>query len=389
MIDTHIPGSAADIRAAGAYLSDTLSGGITALADTVVGQRGTLQRGWEGEAGEAFTGRATILARAADDVSVAVSAMGQQYETLASILDVVQLGMAAVRAEAAAAGLEVLGEQILPPPFGPYAADSPALDAAQDKAAAYERATARSAELIAQWNDALTQTADFVQTNATDIGQFTVDLIVAGYSAALLSRAASVMSAQAAHKVAEATRLSSYADDLADALRSERMSPYKGFYSEVDDLMGRSRQAADEAADAAAAAKSPKLPSGLARGLGILGPLAAGYGVYDDLQHGESTEQAVKSQGGGLLSGMLVGGATGAAMGTMGFPVAGTIVGGVVGGVTGLVVSNEIDEHYENDVAAQAEADLLADEQLLQNMLNVSEGLPLYATPGSDQIYGE
>ena len=86
------------------------------------------------------------------------------------------------------------------------------------------------------------------------------------------------------------------------------------------------------------------MPSGLARGLGVLGPLAAGYGVYDDIQSGESTEQAVVSQGGGLLSGMVAGGATGAAIGTMGFPVAGTIVGGVVGGVTGLVVSNEIDE---------------------------------------------
>lgn len=167
------------------------------------------------------------------------------------------------------------------------------------------------------------------------------------------------------------------------------MSPYKGFYSEVDDLMGRSGQAADEAADAKWAAKHPKLPPGLARGLGILGPLAAGYGVYDDIQHGESTEQAVVSQGGGLLSGMLIGGGTGAAIGTAGFPVVGTLVGGVVGGVTGLVVSNEIDEHYESGAAAQAEADRQADEERLQNMLNVSEGLPLYSTPGSDQIYGE
>lgn len=389
MIDTHVAGSPADIRAAGDYLTDTLSGGITSLADTVIDQRATLQRGWEGQAGEAFTGRATILGRAGDDVSGAVAAMGQQFEALASILDVVQLGMAAVRAEAAAAGLQVRGDQILPPPFGPFAVGSPELAAAQDKATAYEAAANRSAELNTQWNDALTQTVEFVQVNATDIGQFTLDLLVAGYSAALLARAASVMSAQAAYKLAEATRLASYADDLADALYKERISPYKGFYSEVDDLMGRSGQAADEAADAKWAAKHPKLPPGLTRGLGILGPLAAGYGVYDDIQHGESTEQAVVSQGGGLLSGMLIGGGTGAAIGTAGFPVVGTLVGGVVGGVTGLVVSNGIDEHYESEAAAQAEADRQADEERLQNMLNVSEGLPLYSTPGSDQIYGE
>lgn len=389
MIDTRVAGNPADIRAAGAYLSDTLSGGITTLADTVVAQRTTLQRGWEGQAGTAFVDRAAVLGRAGDDVSGAVAAMGQQLEALASVLDVVQLGMAAVRAEAAAAGLEVCAERIFPPPSGPYALGSPELAAAQSRATAYAAAANRRDELVAQWTDALTQTAQFVEANATDLAQFTVDLLVAGYSAALLSRAASVMSGQAVHKLAEAKRLASYADDLADALRNERIAPYKGVYSDVDDLMGRSSQAADEAADAAAAARNPKLPGGLVRGLGVLGPIAAGYGVYDDIRSGESTEQAVVSQGGGLLSGMLAGGATGAAIGTMGFPVAGTIVGGVVGGVTGLVVSNEIDEHYEDEAANEAEAERQSDEQHLHNMLNASEGLPLYSTPGSDAIYGE
>lgn len=389
MIDTHVPGTPADIRAAGAYLTDTLSSGVTTLADTVVAERSTLQRGWEGEAGEAFTDRATVLARAGDDVSTAVEALGLQMEALASILDIVQLGMAAVRAEAAAAGLNVRGETIWPPAAGPYAPGSPALATARDQAKAYTAATIRRDELVAQWNEALTQTADFVQDNATDIAQFTVDLLVAGYSAALLSRAASVMSGQAAHKLAEAQRLAAYADDVTAALRNGRVSPYRGYYSEVDELMGRSGQAADEAADAAAAAKNPKLPGGLTRGLGVLGPLAAGYGVYDDIGNGESTEQAIASQGGGLLSGMLTGGATGAAIGTLGFPIAGTVAGALVGGVTGVVVSNEIDQHYEDQEATEADAQAHADEEHLTNMLNVSEGLPLYATPGSNTGSGD
>lgn len=320
MIDTRVPGNPADIRVAGAYLSDTLSGGITTLADTVVAQRTTLQRGWEGQAGTAFLDRATILGRAGNDVSGAVAAMGRQFEALASILDVVQLGMAAVRAEAAAAGLEVRGERILPPPSGPYPLGSPELAAAQSRATAYEAAATRRNELVAQWDDALTRTAGLVRDNATDIAQFTLDLPVAGYSAALLSRAASVMSDQAVHKLAEAKKLASYADDLAADLYHERIPPHRGVYGQMDDLMGRSSQAAAEAAEAAVAARNPKLPAGLARGLGVLGPLAAGYGVYDDIQSGESTEQAVVSQGGGLLSGMVAGGATGAAIGTMGSP---------------------------------------------------------------------
>ena len=384
MIDTHVPGTPADIRAAGAYLTDTLSGGITALADTVVAQRAALQRGWEGQAGAAFTRRATILARAGDDVSEAAEGLGGQIEALASVLDIVQLGMAALRAEAAAAGLTVQGTRVLPPRAGPHAPGTPGLAAAHVQAAAYDAAVLRRDELAARWDEALGQTADLLQTNATTVAQLTVNLLVAGYSSALLSRAASVMSRQAIYQLAEAGRLATYAEDLAAALRSERVSPYRGYYAEVDELMARSGHAAEQATDAAAAARSPRLPSGLTRGLGVLGPLAAAYGVYDDVGNGESTEQAVASQGGGLLSGMVTGGATGAAIGTMGFPVVGTIAGAVVGGVTGVVVSNQIDHHYEDDAAVEAEAQAQADEAHLVNMLTVSEGLPLYATPGSN-----
>ena len=154
-----------------------------------------------------------------------------------------------------------------------------------------------------------------------------------------------------------------------------------------EDLEKAKDEAADEAADAAAAAKHPKLPSGLARGLGVLGPIAAGYGVYEDMRNGESTEQALASQGGGLFAGALAGGLTGAGIGTMGMPVVGTVVGGVVGAGTSVFVSSVIDRHYDHEAAAQAEQDLQDrqhDEQHLQNLLNVREGIPLYSTPGSD-----
>ncbi|MDP2773988.1 MAG: WXG100 family type VII secretion target [Nocardioides sp.] len=386
MIDTRLRGNPDDLRSAGSYLADVLSGGISDLADSVAGQRLTLQRGWEGEGGSAFAERTAILSRAGDDACGAVRSMGQQLEALAATLEVVQLGMGAVRAEAAAAGLTVRGPAILLPPYGPFAQGSPELASAQQLAAAYEAARIRRDELVRQWTEALTQTSDFVEANATVLAQVTIDLLVAGYSGALLARQSSVMAAQAAHKLAESQRLRALAAELLDAVRHGRVAPYASFYDDVDDLMGRSRQAAEEAAEAAAAAKHPKLPSGIVRGLGVLGPIAAGYGVYDDMRNGESTEQAVASQGGGLLAGMATGGATGAVIGTMGFPVVGTVVGGVVGAGTSVVVSSVIDDHYEDEAAEQAEQDLQDrqdDEQHLHNLLNASEGIPFYATPGS------
>lgn len=386
MIDTHVAGRPADIRGAAGYLLDRLAPGVTVMADTVVDQRTTLQRGWEGEAGSAFTSRATILGRAGDDVAAAVDAMGRQIEALASILDVVQLGMAGVRAEAAASGLRLQGEVILPPVQGPMPVDSAQETAQRDQTAAYVRARIRRDELANQWAGALTETTDFLERNAAEIAQVTADLLVAGYSAALLSRTAEVMSAQAAEKRAEAKRLARYADELTDAMRSGRLNiSTGGFYDHLDDLMGGSTQAADEAADAAGAAKNPRLPGGLARGLGVLGPIAAGYGVYGDISSGESTEQAVVSQGGGLLGGIVAGGLTGAGIGSLGFPIAGTIVGGVAGAAAGAFADSAIDDHYEDQAAEDAAAEAQHDEERLQQMLNVSEGLPLYSTPGSDQ----
>ena len=55
MIDTRVRGNPDDIRSAGNYLSEVLSGGISDLADSVAGQRVSLQRGWVGEGGSAFT----------------------------------------------------------------------------------------------------------------------------------------------------------------------------------------------------------------------------------------------------------------------------------------------------------------------------------------------
>lgn len=292
-----------------------------------------------------------------------------------------------MRAEAAAAGLELRGEWIAPPPAGPFAPGTDQAAEAARQATAYLSARRRRDELVARWDAALLEMGDLAEANATSLAQATLGLLVSGYTAALCSRLVPVMNAQSGFKSAESKRLIGYGDDLAEALRSERLSPYPRYYADYDDFMSRGLQSADDARAAQELASRPRLPTGLARSLALVAPAAAAYGVYDDLQHGESVEQAVVSQGGGLLVGMLSGAGTGAVFGTAGMPIVGTVVGGVIGAGAGFFTSQKIDEHYESEAAERAEEaadEWRGDVERVHQLLNLSEGLPLFATPGSD-----
>lgn len=193
-----------------------------------------------------------------------------------------------------------------------------------------------------------------------------MDLMVGAYTGALLGKQAKVLAAQAAEQAELARSLALHAEDF---LRQIRSGPYFGNLDHYDDLIARGRDALDGRAVAADNAANARLPNGLRAGLGALGALATGYGVYDDIQQGESTEQAIVSQGGGLLAGIVAGGTAGAIAGTV-LPgpgnVVGGIIGGVVGGVTAIVVDDQIDDLYEGDEAesgpSQAELAVLLDD---------------------------
>lgn len=272
---------------------------------------------------------------------------------------------------------------------------APGTAAAADHArrvAGYAEARARRDELLEQWAGALARVAAYVESNAVGLAQTTTSLLVTGYSAELKRRTAKVLTAEAAHQRAAAERAQRSVRELFEQLRDGRLKPAAHHLDTYQDLQDRAWRATAAADDADEALRTLRLPRPLGVGLGLLGPGLTLYGVHDDMQHGESFEQAAVSQGGGLMAGMVSGGVVGASIGSAA-PVAGTLAGGVAGVVGGAVASGLIDRRYEQQAAeeeAAAEAAVHDREQQLIQLMNVREGLPLYATPGSDApLYGE
>src|SRR5690606_22179847 len=83
------------------------------------------------------------------------------------------------------------------------------------------------------------------------------------------------------------------------------------------------------------AADDVRLPTGLRAGGGALGVVTTGVGIYADLQSGESTAQAVTSQGTGAALGVAGAAGAGALVGSV-VPGAGTLTGAAVAGGAAL-----------------------------------------------------
>lgn len=342
-LDTELPGDPASFHAAADYVRRDLGQGAETMAARAYAERSSLASAWTGEGGEGFQQRAGGLGVAADGFIEHSAAAAAELEALASVLSLAQLGLLSVRTEAVAAGLFVSGSLVFPPVWGGDQAEFDRL------ATAWDVAVETADRHLATWADALESSSAFFQQHAADLVGITIDLMVGAYTGALLGKQAKVLAAEAAEQAELARSLASHAEDF---LRQIRSGPYFGDLDHYDDLISRGRGALDSGADAADSAANARLPKGLRFGFGAIGVLTTGYGVYDDVQQGESTEQAVVSQGGGLLAGIAAGGLAGAAAGTV-LPgpgnVVGGLVGGVVGGVTAIVVDDQIDDLYDGD----------------------------------------
>lgn len=160
-LDTRIPGDAAALRTTGEWLRTRLRVEVIGAADGLYSARSVAKAGWLGMAGDAFVTRVELDARAADDLADATDRGARGLDELATELARVQAEMAEIRLAAAAAGLTVDGETVLPPgpsppnpgpaPIGP-AATQQAVDAHTWAIAA----AARHRELVAAWAQAVT-----------------------------------------------------------------------------------------------------------------------------------------------------------------------------------------------------------------------------------------
>ncbi|MEJ7832649.1 MAG: hypothetical protein WKF79_07030 [Nocardioides sp.] len=341
-LDTELPGDPASFHAAAAYVRQDLGHGAENMAARAYAERSSLASAWTGEGGEGFQQRASGLGVAADEFVGRSDTAAAELEALASVLFLAQLGLLSVRTEAVAAGLFTASSLVFPPVWGGDQREFDRLTTA------WNVAVETADRHLATWADALENSSAFFQQHAVDLVGITVDLMVGAYSGALLGRLSTVMAAEAIEYKVMSRQL---ADHAADFLRQIQTRPYPGDLDHYDNLIADSRAAADKAADTADSAANPRLPKELRGGLGALGVLATGYGVYDDIQSGESTEQAVVSQGGGLLAGVVAGAGTGAVVGTV-FPGVGTvtlgILGGIAGGVAAIATDQAIDSAYEN-----------------------------------------
>lgn len=327
-IDTDVPGDPAAFRALGDYLRTVLAARTTDLADRTAAERSSLAGSWQGAAADAFGDRAATLVAAGDGVAEQARAAASEVEALGETLGLTQHGMAQVRASAAAGGLHVEGTLISWPPDA-WRLDLLATTRLQEVwnvALAGERAHRQT------WYAALDRAAGFAERQSSTLLGLTPDLVTTAAERALLLVTARGLMGRAEFYASEVRRLDGQIDDLARAFERFGRPGDRLLLDRLVDERIEHRYAAEALRDAA---EHPELPRGLRGGFGALDGALVGYGVYSDIQAGESTQQAVVSQGagfgGGLIGATFAGLAVGAGSGSV-VPGPGTVTGAVIGG---------------------------------------------------------
>lgn len=335
MIETGVDGDPAALRAAAGFLRD-LAAGLDRLAGRVAAERVAALDDWEGEAARAFAERADVLAGAGDELVEVLQRVGRRVEELAADLEYVQDGMARLRDLAQGSGMPVIGTTI----------GWPTLSAALlgigggplEPALTYDEAQDRARELRERWVTALARTADAVRLSRFTMVQLAAGLLTDGYRglarglSGVLREQSELLYQRSAEAVSDMARIRS------DLLLG-RVTPSAAAEAELLELERRAGDAAAEARDHATGANRHDLTRLAARGIG---PALALYGVYDDVQHGESLGQAVTSQaagvGGGALGALLCGLAAtpaapglGTALGIAACAAGGSLAGGLLG----------------------------------------------------------
>lgn len=345
---TAIGGSPEDFERAETYLRTKLEDGAEDLGTGVATQRTRLEGLFEGDAGEAFRDRTGTLVNACDDIAGATTLSATQVQALGIWLKNTQDAMLWIRTQAIVAGLDVTDKRIHPP--RPDASDSQ-VDLWNDVLVPkYEKA-------IDDWWAALEDVAEFAESQFATLLTLANGLLVAGYSQRLLGRLRSDLLTRAQEKAVLAERYSQQAADVARRIENGTLPDDARTRGQYHGLLDHSSMLAREADDYADVAHGPhaRLNPGVTRSLNVLGNLAVGYSIWSDIRSGESVDQAVVSQGSGVLAGFLAGGRTGALLGSRVHPLFGTIGGVIVGGIVGIFVDAGVDKAYEAGQEPQQE----------------------------------
>ncbi|GAB3440768.1 hypothetical protein GCM10027517_15780 [Phycicoccus ginsengisoli] len=386
-LDTRIDGSPGSIRAVGHWLRDSFGNQADEMATAVFRGRSTGLGAWDGPASTAFGNRAKVLAEAAQHAHESSLVADRDVERLATALDRALDDMGQVRRTAGADDLTVSGTVIHDPgqrmvvqgtPPGPdatpresarYEQVKEQVKTQNDKVDAFEKACKAADSVFKDWAAAVEDSASALVRWDKELVSMTADFLTGGASAALVLRTAPILMKQSEFLADTASRLREHAGALKTP--TGRVYDPKTYY----DLLDRASAAETDAARVARSARNVEIPKGIGRGLGILGVVATGYSIHEDMEEGESATQAVTSNVGGMVAGMAAGAAAGAPIGALvgtfiPVPGVGTAVGFVAGAAVGSVVgaftSGAIDSMFENGItdlgaAASAGIDAVTD----------------------------
>jgi hypothetical protein len=368
-IDTDVPGSPASVEGAAHWVADTLRPGLDTAGTVLTRARTGAAGDWQGAGGDSFVRWSGNAVGKVDQVADGAGTVSAALLAFAGRLRSAQHRMAAVREEAAGAGLTVSGRVVEDPGPGParpgplpdtgmpspaaaeaHAAAVTAYDAHQDRIRAYHRAAAETAEVQADLRAASDQLADTYRglqglnwfTNGGDL--------LGGLAGAVVEFQASVLRGTSDELLLTARH---YLDSVRRA--DPALVGHSRWYAHVDlaedeirhlEDLGRHADDLDRGAT--------RLPLKLGGALTVVG---IGY----DIATGKDPVEATVSGAGGFAASV----ATGALVGTaIGGPV-GTAVGAVVGAGVGIFASGAIDSLFENgpDVgkAFESGADAVAD----------------------------
>ena len=371
-LDTKLDGSPGSIRAVGDWLRRDFGEGAEDIADTAHRQKTRTESHWTGEAGTAFAGRVKELAKAGDGAKSTASKVATDVDQIASDLERAQNDLAAVRSTASGEGLTVAGTIVKNPGAGP---DSPGdLPAGADEAQtaawnkandrvkahnllveAFNRAVKRAEEIFKGWYDALEKAPGIWEKHHKNLVGLTAPLLASNFEISLVARAYPALAGQIDFLNEQVARNLEHADAMSrDGVVNDR-SRYYQILDEIDDLK------TNQIPEATKAVKNIEVPKGVTRGLWALDVLATGYAIKVDMDNGESTAQAVTSNGVSMVASIAAGAYIGGAIGTaIPVPVLGTAVGVVAGAAVGTVVgaftSGVIDSVWEEGMTSLGDA---------------------------------
>lgn len=276
---------------------------------------------WSGPSADAFRSRMSSVLSWSDSGSASTSRAAATLEQFADAIVSLRARIASLRERAASAGLELTSTSIVRPSLPlalPAVPVAPATTAALDTFHAAIAAHDLAIELQAAFSDAHTS----MSAVRTDLNALVTDLdrVVADVRALLIpaldfvtgsglgvafDKGVVAMRGNAAFLAESAARAQAATVRPGAALAPEL------FYDDLDraaQLAVRSQAAIDDAARLVRVGKA----SGW-----VVGGALTGVSIYQDIQAGESTTQAVVSNGGGFLASVGAGAAIGGMIGTV------------------------------------------------------------------------